>query len=155
MSNPVLTKSMGTRYTGAVLVGSLDICNASQGGFACLQILQENNYMHPVYAPDSEAESADEDDEWEEVEGEEAEAALAADRDWKRPAEAAGKLLGELSDHRPLNLNADDFLRCSHVPPDGKYRNFRDFPEVVNNADGGCHTLTAASIRVPLSGVEL
>lgn len=83
----------------------------------------------------------DEDDEWEEVEGEEAEAALAAERDWKRPAEAAGELLGELSDHRPLNLNADDFLRCSHVPPDGEYRNFRDFPEVVTNADGECYAL--------------
>ena len=103
--------------------------------------------MHPVYAPESEAESGDQDDEWEEVKGEEAEAALAAERDWKRPAEAVGKLLGEL---RPLNLNADDFLRCSHVPPDGEYRNFRDFPEVVNNADGVCSALTASSISMLL-----
>ena len=82
----------------------------------------------------------DEDNEWEEVEGEEAEAALA-ERDWKRPVEAVGELLGELSDHRPLNLNADDFLRCSHVPPHGEYRNFRDFPEVVTNADGESYAL--------------
>ena len=113
----------------------------SQGGGDYLQILQENDYQHPVYAPESDAQSADEDDEWEEAEGEEAEAALAAKRDWERPAGAAGELLGELSDHRPLNLNADDFLRCSHVPPDGEYRNFRDFPEVVTNSDGEGYAL--------------
>ena len=113
----------------------------SQGGGDYLQILQENDYQHPVYAPESDAQSADEDDEWEEAEGEEAEAALAAKRDWERPADAAGELLGELSDHRPLNLNADDFLRCSHVPPDGEYRNFRDFPEVVTNSDGEGYAL--------------
>ena len=121
-------------------MASLDVCNVSQGGSTCLQILQANDYQHPVYAPDSDAESVDEDDEWEEAKGEEAEAALAA-RDWERPADAAGELLGELSDHRPLNLNADDFLRCSHVPPDGEYRNFRDFPEVVTNSDGECYAL--------------
>ena len=111
----------------------------SQGADDCLQILQENDYEHPLYAPDPDAviESMDEDDEWE---GAEARAALA-EREWKRPAEASGELLGELSDHRPLNLNADDFLRCSHVPPDGKYRNFRDFPEVVTNSDGERYAL--------------
>ena len=124
----------------------------SQGGGDCLQILQGNDYQHPVYAPESDAQSADEDDEWEEADGEEVEAALAAKRDWERPADAAGELLGELSDHRPLNLNADDFLRCSHVPPDGEYRNFRDFPEVVTNSDGEYHALCSRQYHGSSSG---
>ena len=51
----------------------------SQGGDICLQILQENNTMRPVYAPDSDAESVDEDDEWEEAEGEAAGVAMDAE----------------------------------------------------------------------------
>ena len=42
---------------------------------------------------------------------------------------------GDLSDHRPLVVNADDFLRCANVP-ELKAVNYRDFAGVISHRDG-------------------
>jgi hypothetical protein len=42
---------------------------------------------------------------------------------------------GNISDHRPLCLNADDYLRCSAVPT-RRNANFREYGGVISHKDG-------------------
>lgn len=44
---------------------------------------------------------------------------------------------GLLRNHRPLDCNADDYLRMAAVPVAARC-NFRDWPGVVTNNDGSC-----------------
>ena len=81
-------------------------------------MLEQNGYRNRAY-------DADSDDEKE-----------PGSADWVRDEpEDFTAVNGDLSDHRPLTLNADDFLRCVNVP-DEKAANYRDFPGVLSHRDG-------------------
>lgn len=93
------------------------------------QVLEQNHYDHCSSWDSNGADGADKDDDEEECE-------YDTDDDWA-PDENLGhsQLIGKVSDHRPLNLNADDYLRCYHVPRE-KNANFRLFPGVISHNDG-------------------
>lgn len=84
-----------------------------------LQVLDQNGYRFVPCDPDSD----DDED--------------CGDRgDWVQDEpEDFLAVKGKLSDHRPLTVNADDFLRCANVPR-VKAANYRDFPGVISHWDG-------------------
>ncbi len=108
-----------------------------------LQVLEQNGYRCNAYDADSDDEKEPGSGEWVQDEPEDA---LA--------------VRGDLSDHRSLTLNADDFLRCVSVP-DEKAANYRDFAGVLSHRDGapllstlalpGDSTGLAAPRRKPLT----
>ena len=97
-----------------------------------LQVLEENGYCCSAYEAGSDDEKKPDNGDWVREEPEDFTA-----------------VKGDLSDHRPLTLNADDFLRCANVP-ELKAANYRDFPGVISHRDGEstlhepCLSLTAS-----------
>lgn len=89
-----------------------------------MQVLEQNGYRWSPCEAGSDEDAESDDGEWVE-EGE-----------WVQDeAEDFTAVRGDLSDHRPLVVNADDFLRCAAVP-EAKTANFRDFLGVISHRDG-------------------
>ena len=90
-----------------------------------VQVLEENGYRWSPYEAESDDDEEDSDvGEW------------VDEGDWVQDEEEDFTAVkGDLSDHRPLVVNADDFLRCANVP-ELKAANYRDFAGVISHRDG-------------------
>jgi len=102
-------------------------------------VLEENGYHWEPYQDDS----ADDDKSDSDDEGWVNEEHWMDKGDWVQDEEDDfTRANGNLSDHRPLNLNIDDYSRCAAVP-NKKNANFRDYPGVVTHPDGGLTNCTS------------